>query len=292
MSIVGQVHEIWRYPLKSMGGERLDRCDVGPQGLLGDRGWALRDERAGEIRGAKKLPKLMLCQARYVEEPSSEKIPHVEISLPGGTTVRSDDSRAAERLSEFLGRSVTLWPVQPASDIEHYRRSRSLSDEALLRDYLSREPDEPLPDLSALPQSLLEELLEFASPLGTYFDVSPLHLLTTATVEALSSLNPDAVLDVRRFRPNFYIETPEDLDGFVEFAWCGKALRIGDVPVNCEIPAPRCGVTTHEQPGLPKDPSILRTIVRQAGQNIGIYASPAEPGSARIGDPVELRDPD
>ena len=35
------------------GGERLERCTVGPRGIPGDRGWALRDEKAGEIRGAK-----------------------------------------------------------------------------------------------------------------------------------------------------------------------------------------------------------------------------------------------
>ena len=49
---VGTVIEIWRYPVKSMGGEQLDRCVVGERGLPGDRGWALRDEVAGEIRGA------------------------------------------------------------------------------------------------------------------------------------------------------------------------------------------------------------------------------------------------
>ena len=273
-----------------MGGERLDRCEVGPRGLFGDRRWALRDEQAGEIRGGKNIPGLMLCRARYLEEPAHGRIPHVEISLPDGATLRSDDPRAQDVLSEFLGRRVTLWPLQPDCDREHYRRSRSMNDEALQRDFLSREPDEPLPDLSSVPPPVIEDLFEFTSSPGTYFDFYPLHLLTTATLEGLRSFNPDAVLDVRRFRPNFLIETPDNSRGFVEFDWCGKALRIGDAEVKCEIPVPRCGMTTHEQPGLPKDPSILRTIVRQVDQNIGIYASPARHGSIRTGDPAELSD--
>ena len=53
---VGPVREIWRYPVKSMAGERLDRGRVGARGLLGDRGWAIRDEATGEIHNAKRHP--------------------------------------------------------------------------------------------------------------------------------------------------------------------------------------------------------------------------------------------
>ena len=34
-----RVLELWRYPIKSIGGERLEQVDVGEHGLLGDRGW-------------------------------------------------------------------------------------------------------------------------------------------------------------------------------------------------------------------------------------------------------------
>ena len=223
MGIIGRIREIWRYPVKSMGGEQLDSCKIGARGIVGDRGWALREEKVGEIQGAKKIPKLMLCAARYLEEPKDENIPHAEIRLPDGTVIRTDSSKANEILSKFLGRPVTLWPVQPASHTEHYRRNQR-TDEASFRELLSRQPDEPLPDLTAFPQPLVEELFEYVSPLGTYFDVAPLHLLTTASVEALSSLIPGAVLDARRFRPNLYIETNDATQGFVEFDWCGKTI--------------------------------------------------------------------
>lgn len=45
------VQEIWRYPVKSMGGEQLDEVEVRAQGLKWDRGWAVRDKKSGAIRG-------------------------------------------------------------------------------------------------------------------------------------------------------------------------------------------------------------------------------------------------
>lgn len=290
MSIVGHVREIWRYPVKSMAGEQLQEAALGPGGIAGDRGWAVRDEQAGEIRGAKQLPKLLLCRARYLNEPTDGSIPDVAITLPDGTEVATADGEASRCLSDFLERPVTLWPLQPAEAADHYRRAEALADETSLREFLSRETGEPLPDLAAMPADLLEEVVEYASPRGTYFDLSPLHLLTTASVEQLSALNADAVVDVRRFRPNLYVESTNG-PGFVEIDWCGRRLRIGDLALDCEMPCVRCGMTAAAQPELPKDHSILRTIVREADQNMGVYGTPAGEGRVRVGDAVELAAP-
>ena len=66
---VGRVVELWRYPVKSMRGAQLEACRVEQRvGIPGDRSWALRDERAGEIRGAKKIPRLLELAARALEE--------------------------------------------------------------------------------------------------------------------------------------------------------------------------------------------------------------------------------
>ena len=163
-----------------MGGEQLRTCDLGDLGIPGDRGWAIRDEVAGEIRGAKKLPALLLAAARYVEEPAADRIPAAEIVFPDGIRMRTDAPDVAARLSELVGRRVTLWPRRPPDDRAHYRRG--LPDnpdfETELRGIFGRLPDEPLPDLAVFPQ----ELFEYTSPLGTYFDALPIHLLTTASL--------------------------------------------------------------------------------------------------------------
>jgi uncharacterized protein YcbX len=285
MTAVGTIVEIWRYPVKSMGGERLDRCEVGRLGIPGDRGWAIRDDGVGEIRGAKKLPFLMQCMARYLEEPAAA-IPHVAMTLPDGSELRSDDAHVSERLSAVAGKPVSLWPIQSPENADHYRR-RPPDDpdfEREMRQMFGRLPDEPLPDLSVFPP----EIFEFVSPRGTYFDAFPLHLLTTASLDALRSHNSAADFDRRRFRPNFLIRTQDDVRGFAEVDWCGRELRIGSVVVKLEMPTVRCVMTTQAQPSLEKDPSVLRTIVRDAKQNLGVYASVTAPGAIEVGDRVEI----
>lgn len=306
---VGRVREVWRYPLKSMAGERLEAASVGARGLYGDRGWALRDEQAGEIRGAKRSPALMLCAARYREEPAADGAPpHADIKLPGGSQTSTDDPKVNGLLSDLLGREVTLWPLRPASDRAHYRRaipaaqvlgflSRSRNFRRLavgamrlagkdreLREDFGREPGEPLPDLSLLPA----EIFEFTSPPGTYFDAFPIHLLTTASLAALARHAPETAWDARRFRPNFLIETADGVEGLVESGWGGRTLRVGGLMLKCEMPAPRCSMTIQAQAELPKDPRVLRTIVREAKQNFGMYANVESAGRVRVGDEAIL----
>jgi len=306
--VIGRVREIWRYPVKSMGGELLDQCAVGPGGISGDRGWALRDEESGEIRGAKQLRGLMECSASYREQPSKDRIANVDIFLPDGTQIGSDNPKVNSRLSEFVGRNVSLWPLQPAANKAHYRRSqpggsilRRLSRFRLFRSHIgtilryaglekhareifSREPDEPIPDFSNIPP----DLFEFTSPPGTYFDLSPIHLLTTSSLNTMKRTNAAADWDVRRFRPNFLIETVKEIEGLVEAEWPGHTLQLGGLQLRCDIPTVRCGMTMQAQRNLPKDPSILRTIVRDAFQNLGLYATPENSSEVDTGDSVIL----
>ena len=69
---MSEVSQVWRYPVKSMQGERLDSVELGPRGLPGDRAWAVRDEVRGGIRGAKQLADLMKYAARYPAQPGAD----------------------------------------------------------------------------------------------------------------------------------------------------------------------------------------------------------------------------
>jgi hypothetical protein len=284
--IVGRVVEIWRYPVKSMEGERLDACSLGELGIPGDRGWAVRDERAGEIRNARKLPHLLLCRARYETEPVGEEVPPVQIELPDGSRLRSGTSEAAERLSELLGRSVSLWPRRRADDVEHYRRGRPDQPdlEKELREVMDRLEDEPLPDFSGFPP----ELARFTCPPGTYFDAFPLHFLTTASLRRLEALHPGTDAHPRRFRPNLLIETNADQIGPVETGWRGRSLHVGTAELAVELPTVRCAIPARAQRGFGGDPGVLRAIVRELDQNFGSYASVRMSGRVAVGDPVEL----
>ena len=306
--LLGTIQQIWRYPVKSMAGERLDDCIVEKLGIPADRGWAIRDEATGEITNGKNIPLLMQCAARYSSAPINGSIPHVDIQLHNGASLSSADAAINDLLSAALGKSVTLWPRQPAENKAFYRRGQFAARlagrlgryrtframlptltsfgplNAQLREAFSRESDEPVPDLSTLPP----EILEFTSPLGTFFDAFPIHVLTTGSLEAMKRFNPNAAWDVRRFRPNFLIESAEGLKGLSEPEWAGRALRIGSVELKCAIPTVRCGMTMQAQANFPKDPSILRSIVKDANQNLGIYANVVSSGKIAEGDRVEL----
>lgn len=306
MRRIGTIKEIWRYPVKSMRGESLHFCEIDKSGVQGDRAWALRDEKTGEITNAKRLPLILQCAASYVPDFSQDT--SALIKFPDGSELRSNDPAINSRMSEFLDREVTIWPLQPPEDKQHYRRktaaARTLGKLAKysavraalpaltsfgkanreLREIFSREPDEPVPDVSALPP----EVLEFTSPPGTYFDAFSIHLLTSASLQAMSAATPNSSWDVLRFRPNFLIETDSDLSGLIESKWNGELIELGDAVLKCEIPTVRCGMTTHAQGTLPKDSAILRSIVRNADQNLGTYASVVRSSQVKVGDVVRL----
>ena len=162
---MGTITSIHRYPVKSMGGETLSSVDLTQGGLPGDRCWAVRDEVRGGIRGAKKIPALMTCHARFAETPAATGSSAAEITLPGGELVSTGDADAGKRISDAVAHEVSLWPLLPADAREHYLRGAPDHEdmEKEFRAMFARLPDEPLPDIGKFPP----ELLEFESPPGT-----------------------------------------------------------------------------------------------------------------------------
>lgn len=283
-----RVAEIHRYPVKSMQGERLMRAHIGPAGIPGDRAWALRDEKRGGLTGAKKLPGLMSMAARFAREPGEERSPEVHIQF-GDDTVSSASGDIDAALSRALDHPVTLWPLLPADQVEHYRREPPAEDTdqtAALRALFGRTEDEALPDLTQFP----EVLATHHTPPGTYFDAYPLLIMTRASLEALTeqaaAAGIDATFDLRRFRPNLLLDTDED--GFVENAWVGRTLALGSARVRVEMACPRCIMTTHGFDDVPRDPRVMRALVRHNDGNLGVYASVVEAGSVSAGDDVTL----
>lgn len=123
---------------------------------------------------------------------------------------------------------------------------------------------------------------------GSFFLVTPLHLLTTATLAYLSERNPDGDWDARRFRANFVIETDEAYTGLTEQDWVGRRLTVGAVTMNCVAATPRCGAITRPQKDFAADTGILRTVVNEADQNVGVYGETVTPGDVSVGDAVCL----
>lgn len=273
-----KVAQLWSYPVKSMVGEMVDHVEVSELGIVGDRHWAIRDLERGGIRGAKKIGELM----RFVARREGDE---VVIVCPDGRRVSSGDENVDAVLSAALGRSVALESLPVDGNLDHFRRGPGDSTDPMveLRGIFGRTEDEPLPNFSAFPP----EVVEFESPPGTHHDCWPLMVMTTSAFAALRAALPASVIDERRFRPSMVIET--DGDGHVEFAWTGERARIGGVVVEFLEPCPRCVMVTRAiDDGIAEDRAILRHIVGDLNQNLGIYARIVEPGPIRVGDRFEF----
>ena len=113
-----------------------------------------------------------------------------------------------------------------------------------------------------------------------HVDDSPVHILTTASLEWLQRRLPDAKIDERRFRPNIV------LDGEGEQAWLGRILSIGGAKLRVTYPTERCVMTTLAQADLPADPRVLRALAQERDACFGVYAQVVQPGHVRVGDPA------
>lgn len=165
-----RVLELWRYPVKSMQGERLDAAEVGPLGTAGDRQWALFDLDTGLGLTARRVPDLLFAAGRLRDDGG------VEVVLPDGT-VTADDAV----LSDWLGRRVELRAAAPLEG------GAAPSYEAPV--------DEEAPDP--------DEWLRWEGAPGPFHD-SPrirLSLVSTGTVGAW---------DRRRFRANVLLDGADE----------------------------------------------------------------------------------
>jgi uncharacterized protein YcbX len=93
-----RVQEIWRYPVKSIGGEQLAEAEVTSTGISGDRGWGVLDTATGTVLTARRTPELLFATARVVDG-------ELAIRLPDGGEIGADGHA---RMSAWLGRDVEI----------------------------------------------------------------------------------------------------------------------------------------------------------------------------------------
>jgi uncharacterized protein len=275
-SQVGVVKELFRYPVKSMLGERLTEVEIGLKGVVGDRAWAVREPN-GRIVTAKKWANMLGFSAAFEGTPLPDKLPSVKITLPDGRSVQADDPRASDVISSYLGRAVKLERAQPD---EH---SRAEIDPTTVFGNVAVAKVSPGFTEATLPDS-------FGLRHGTFFDSAMIHVVATGSLAHMRLLiGADAQLEPRRFRPNIVVETDPRLTGFVEDEWLGGTLEAGSaVKIVALQQALRCVMTTHAQSELLCDLRILRTAAQHHSAKLGVFASVGAPGRVRVGDAVCL----
>jgi uncharacterized protein len=290
------VTEMWRYPVKSMRGERLEHSEVTDAGLVGDRGYAVIDRDTGKV-GSAKHPRLwgalLECDARYLGPAAAgAPLPPVAITLPDGDETGSDDPRVDERLSAVFDRPVQLTTRAP--DGNAYLAVWPTWDGIMPDDFREQVA---VAGTEAEAEGTLTSLgLAMASPPGTFFDVAALHVLSAVTLRRLAELEPASAFAVSRYRPNIVIDGPTE--PFAENDWGGANLQFGaGLTALGMIPTMRCIMTTLAQGELPRDNDVLRSVARHnrieiAGLGtwscVGAYATVTAPGPVQVGDAVRI----
>ena len=277
-TVVGHVAELWRYPVKSFGGEPIPEAALDDAGIPGDRRFALRSLESGKILSAK-LPRVgtQLLELGAVLDSATGD---VTITVGDRTVTTADRAEADAVLSEHLGQPVRL-------------ESNVAEDDA----YESYWPEV---DGVALSDVTMDFPIALATAKNSFVDLAALQMVTTASLVRLASLAPESAVTTARFRPSLVIDTDRadtPTTGFVENEWVERSARLGTAMINFSVASPRCIMTTLAQGGLPRDPTILRTLaahnrLAMAGLGdyacLGIYAEIAEPGTVAVGDALVL----
>ncbi|GAB2923156.1 MOSC domain-containing protein [Rhodococcus aerolatus] len=296
---MGRVAQLWRYPVKSLGGQQVDRSVLVGRGVRDDRLWAVRDLTTDVTATARRLPRLLGCTARYDGEPDGAVGPGrawpVVITTPDGEEVHSDDRGVHDALSEVAGRAVRLTPL-PARGDRRAHRAGWQSPASVQRD-LGLDGADRLPRRPALPLRAVAGLAVHSTPPGAFHDVFAVHLISTTTLDTLAEADPAAGVDVRRFRPTVVLELDDEVlaglvpdadPGLPEHAWSGADLLLGGARLRVVTPTVRCVVPSRAQPGLDRDVAVTRAVARRGDRFAGAYAEVRGSGDVAVGDAVGL----
>jgi len=223
------VDEIWRYPVKSLGGERLDVAYVDQLGVAGDRAWGLYDPSTGMVLTARREPGLLFLSSRIENG-------RPVVTCDDGSVMTTD-----AELSNWFGRPVELRSADSGPGT--FENPMDVDNES--------------------------DWVDWQSSGGTFHD--------GRSKISFVSRHSLGEWDARRFRINLI------LDGSGENDLSGD-LHVGSAVLSVGRPIDRCVMVARAQPGLEKDLSVLKRVIAERDNKLGVGAVITTPGTIEVGD--------
>jgi hypothetical protein len=248
------IAELWRYPVKSLLGERLSALRLVDDGVEGDRMWGIQDRSDGRILTARREPRLLFASSRL----AAPDLP--VITLPDGQEIAGTGPATDAALSAWLEKPVTLVAASES--------------DAARAEYFADATDDA------------SRAIEWTMPKGRFVDAFPVLVMTTAGLRSGAAAYPAGTWDVRRFRPNILIRL--DGEGWIEDDWAERRLSVGSARLIPRRRCIRCTMVNRAQPGLDRDVNIYKTLHRTHGGDGGMWTQVMQPGSISEGDVVEV----
>ncbi len=249
----GRIIALTRYPVKSMGGERLDGASVTAAGIDGDRRWGVLNVATGRLLTARREPRLLFASARVLDGG-------VELMLPQGASVAAgstDPHGADAALSAWLGYDVRLLDSAQGHGRQTMEIASNFEDETG------------------------SEWVSWQGPDWSFHD-------STRTAVSVLSTGSIGMWDDRRFRANIVIERDTERDLVGRLLSAGSAvLDAGKHIDRCVMvtrPQPgRAGAVA-----LERDLDVLRSINAHHNGELGVGCLVTTPGQVHLGDDIAV----
>lgn len=265
-----QVVQLFRYPVKSLGGQSVPELAPLGRGFTDDRRWMFTDPN-GLFITRRATPKM----AEFAAEVHGDELRFVRVT--DGEIVGA----VAGARTGTKGKEVTVWDdTFTATHIDRPEVTRiaeiiGIPGAQLI--YMDEEDDRPIDPRYAR----LNETVSFA-------DGYPYLITNTASLADLASRVGDPKLDVRRFRPNIVVSHTVP---FAEDNW--EELMIGRHHFRLPKPCARCIMITQDPDTGERNPRIMGELVRyrKVGAKILFGMNACWEGgisNVRVGDPVEV----
>jgi hypothetical protein len=263
MTSIGTVESLWRYPVKSMAGERMPQAFMGFSGFYGDRCYAFKNSAAR--KGAPYLtastqPRMLRYRPRFRHPERAALPPNLAeaMRIPPGITPANGEPE-----------DMVLDVVTPAGAVV------PVDDPALL---------------AMLGEGIdARNRLTLARSDRALTDCRPVSIISLQTIRQLEE-ELGAPLDTRRFRANLYLDLASG-GGFAEDGLVGHRLRIGQSAVVMVLERdPRCKVISLDPDTGEHDPRVFRHVAQAHGADAGVYCAVLVEGIVAEGDPIEVMD--
>ena len=242
-------------PIKSLGLLHPEEVELGPNGVVGNRRFWLRDDE-GRLYAGKRDGTLLRIRPAWDEETR-----RLTLTFPDGAVVDG-----IVELGEQLDANMYAWNTVASRRVVG-------PWEAAISEYVGRPLELLWADAGAVDRS----------PRGGTVSV-----VSHASLERLrAEAGVDDAIDGRRFRMLFEIDGVGEHE---EDTWIGANVRIGDATVTFNGDVGRCVVTSRDPDSGVVD---LPTLVTLAGYRrdgvseslpFGVYGSVLSPGRVRVGD--------
>ena len=263
MKVVGTIESLWRYPVKSMAGERLTEAYMGFSGFYGDRCYAFRNSAARKgfpYLNANVQQQMLLYRPQFRYPERAAKPPNLVEAMSIAPGVNPANAEPEDMFLDVVTPSGTVVAID---------------DPALI---------------GMLVEGLRgENHLTLVRSDRALTDCRPVSLMSLQTVRQIGE-ELGGPVDKRRFRANIYLNLTSDY-GFAEDELVGRKLRLGSkAEITLMERDPRCKMISLDPDTGRHDPEVLRKVAQAHGAFAGVYCAVLSEGVLYEGDTVEVFD--